>query len=64
LLARNPEPVDSFPTVLNNIRFTIYGFEGKDWGMPEMWVVYAANDDHVIIHGINAIEPDDSDDEE
>src|ERR1700681_2524513 len=58
LLARNPSPTGSFPTVLKNVHFTMYGWEGAvDTGMPDMWVVYAFDDDQVQVHGINAMEP-------
>ena len=58
LLSRNPQPAGSFPTVLNHIQFTMYGWRGTgDVGMPDMWVVYAFDDDEVQIHGINAMEP-------
>jgi hypothetical protein len=58
LLARNPLPAGSFPTVLNNSHFTMYGWEGATGtGTPDMWVVYSFDDDRVEVHGINVMSP-------
>lgn len=60
LLARDPEPKESFKTAYSGSVYTLYGVKGdKTAGTPDMWLVYQYDDDEVVIHGVNAIEPAD-----
>jgi hypothetical protein len=56
LLARNPEPPGSFPSVTTaDADYFIYGFRGDAAsGIPDMWIFYEYSDDEITIHGINA----------
>jgi hypothetical protein len=56
LLACNPEPPGSFLSVERDGRkYFIYGFRGDaDADIPDMWIFYEHNDQHVLVHGINA----------
>lgn len=65
LLARDPEPNESFKTAYNGVVFMLYGVKGdRAADIPDMWLVYQYNDDEVVIHGVNAIEAGDPEAEE
>ena len=56
LFAREPEPEGSFESVVHEgVRYLIYGFRGDAAaGIPDMWIFYGYDEKQVRIHGINA----------
>jgi hypothetical protein len=58
LLARNPTPVDAIQTTYGGKPYCLLGCSGDPAATTaDMWLVYEYDDDVVVIHGLNLVEP-------
>jgi hypothetical protein len=65
LLARDPQPPGSFDSMQRDgVDYYIYGFRGDaSVDIPDMWIFYEFDDEDVRIHGINANDAPEDDEE-